>query len=147
MSQELCNERPPISRQFTHILMKDGRSAHKYGAGEYPKNWTPEEDETLRAVFPAGGIKPTMSALPHRRRKAIYTRLRKLNIKRDGWTTQDGPRLAAFECKPRHCRGLEEGEREWYAAQQRAFADAMLACPDERPSSYAFGYNGAGSSR
>lgn len=45
------------------------------------KSWTTEEEDTLRRLYPTGGITASMAALPGRTEHAIRTRVALLELK------------------------------------------------------------------
>ncbi len=55
--------------------------------------WTQDELDTLRAVYPVGGIYAAMDALPHRPKSGIYKICNRLDIRSCGPYSGGGNRL------------------------------------------------------
>jgi hypothetical protein len=65
-----------------------------HGALAGKSAWSLEEDDQVRASYTDGGITAAMAALPHRSRKAIFSRAQRLGISRQAhWTTEEDARL------------------------------------------------------
>jgi phage terminase large subunit-like protein len=48
------------------------------------RRWTPEEDDTIRAVYASSGANGLQEALPHRSRYALYARSKSIGVGRGG---------------------------------------------------------------
>jgi hypothetical protein len=82
------------------------------------RNWTPEEDAVCRELWAKGTLARHIGDKLNRTACAVRCRVSTLNIiKRQ--------RANAYSRRHAHLQG-EEWSAEWYASQQKAFANAMI---------------------
>lgn len=142
---------PPICRKFTHVSGEKPFSLAEL-RNTPPQSrsgieWTEGEKQIIREFYPQLGARGCADMLPGRSENSICHAANKLGIVCTNRTLNEKRKVPL---RPACLHGMtadEEFTDRWYKVQDRAFCDAMRAHPGERPSSYEFAQNGAGSRR
>jgi hypothetical protein len=102
--------------------------AKGHGGARGGKRWTPEEDKICIQLWNEGVWASKIGKQLNRTPSSIRTRVSNL-----GLTPRPHSTSPNYARRLAHVVG-EEASDEWYESQQWAFAAAMEANPDERPS-------------